>query len=362
MAFSSSSSSHCFLLLPLLLFSVLIAHSAAQGGRFTCNSSSKCQSLVGYLTPNATTLSELQSLFTVKKLRSILGANNLPLSTPRSFSIPANQTIKIPIPCVCSNGTGISDRVPIYKVKKDDGLFHIAADVFGGLVQFQHIVEINNIPNPDLIEVNQSLWIPLPCSCDEVNGERVVHYAHVVLEGSSVEEISSEFGVDKETLLKLNGISGDNQLIAAKAFDVPLRACNSSIRNDSLDFPLLVSNNTSVFTANNCVKCSCSSANNWILQCEPTAIPPSSNSGTCPSMLCAGSNNLSLGNTSTTSCNRTTCSYAGFSRQTIHTTLLSESTCATPLPPPNHAPTSRLSWNLVLISVHLLLLSLHFLL
>lgn len=119
--------------------------------------------------------------------------------------------------------TGVSDKVPVYTVKKDDGLDFIARTIFGQLLKYQKIVEANNISNPDLIQIGQNLTIPLPCSCDDVDNAKVVHYAHVVEEGSSFELIAQKFGTDRETLMKLNGIDDDSKLIAGEPLDVPLK-------------------------------------------------------------------------------------------------------------------------------------------
>ena len=141
-------------------------------------------------------------------------------------------------------------------------------------------------------------------------------------------------------------------------------ACTSVVKNTSLDYPLLLSNGTYAYTANNCVKCQCYSANNWTwvyhlmvcnigflpfpllasrrlilseifffasfldwwvrLQCEQSGL--NITNGTCPSMEC-GSSGLSIGNSTSTTCNRTTCAYAGYTNQTIFTSLV-ESTCS----------------------------------
>ncbi|KAL6965162.1 hypothetical protein U1Q18_036217 [Sarracenia purpurea var. burkii] len=106
---------------------------------FKCNrTGATCNGLVGYVSPNATTLSTIKTLFGVKNLRSLLGANNLPASTPATHQVAANQTINIPFPCICRNGTGLPrNRWPLYKVVPEDGLYHIAAEVFSGLVTYQ---------------------------------------------------------------------------------------------------------------------------------------------------------------------------------------------------------------------------------
>ncbi|KAJ6368907.1 hypothetical protein OIU78_001306 [Salix suchowensis] len=311
------------LLLTLLLFSTLYSKSSSE--TFKCSTPSTCHSLIDYISPNTTTFSHIKTLFSVKNIRSILAANNLPLSTLPNTTIPANQTIKISFPCLCINNTGQSNNEPIYTVQKDDGLYHIAAEVFSGLVTYPEIAAANNIPDVNLIKVGQKLKIPLPCNCDDVDGVKVVHYGHVVKAGSSLELIAQEYGTSKDTLLKLNGVN-DSSLLAGQLLDVPLQACNSSVRSDSVDYPLLVANNTYFFTANNCVKCTCNAANNWTLQCEASGIKPS-NWSTCPAMQCESSL-LSIGNSTTSGCNITTCAYAGFNKtQTIFTTLDTRSTC-----------------------------------
>ncbi|GAV60111.1 LOW QUALITY PROTEIN: LysM domain-containing protein/MatE domain-containing protein [Cephalotus follicularis] len=319
-----------FTSLLLLLTTLLLLSSLTTAQPFKCTVNSTCHALVGYKLPNTTSLSSIQTLFGIKKFKSLLGANNLPISTPQNQTMNATQTIKVPIPCFCVNGTGVSNKVPVYTVQKDDGLYHIAAEIFSGLLLYQTIADHNNISNVNDIALGQNLWIPLPCSCDDVDGEEVVHYAHVVEAGSSLEVIESEFGTPTQTVMSVNGIANDSQLIAGAVLDIPLKACSSSIRSDSEDSPLLVSNDTYVLTANQCVKCQCMAANNWTLQCEPSLLNPLpvSNWSTCPSMQCEGLNILSVGNTTLNGCNSTTCAYAGYSaNRTIFTTLDTVSTC-----------------------------------
>ncbi|KAI3446334.1 hypothetical protein Pfo_002999 [Paulownia fortunei] len=323
---------------------------------FRCSSAgATCNAVVDYVSPNATTLSAIRILFTIKNLRSILGANNLPLSTPANFSIAANQTIKIPFPCICNSGTGISNRRPNYTVVAGDGLYHIAAEVFSGLVTFQEIQAVNNISDPNLIGVGQILWIPLPCSCDDVDGHKVVHYGHVVAPGSSVEGIAQQYNTSQDTLLRLNNLTSPQALMAGAVLDVPLRTCSSMVNNNSVDYPLLVANGTYLFTANNCVTCKCDAAMNWMLQCEPSQINPS-----CPPIRCEGSENFYLGNTTSSGCNHTTCAYAGYN-QTILTTVALESTC-----PASDNRSSAMSlqgwrWNELLIFIHIMVLCIPFL-
>ncbi|XVE48746.1 hypothetical protein DITRI_Ditri01bG0026800 [Diplodiscus trichospermus] len=312
-----------FLLLPLLLLSALSTLEFSTALGFNCSSPARCSALLGYITVNNTNLGAIQSLFNIKDIGNLLGANDLAPSTPRSYNISKNQVIKVPINCVCYNNNGTPSDPPVYKVQPNDGLYHVAAEVFSRLVTYPQIQAFNGIPDPNKIDVGQELKIPLPCSCDDVNGEKVVHYAHVVKGGSSLEEIAREFGTDNVTLARINGISGDAELKADQPIDVPLKACNTSIRPDSLDSSLRAANGTYVVTANGCVRCTCDAANKWTLNCEPSQNKPSKWES-CPSMQCEGSS-LSLGNSSnaTSGC-RSTCSYAGFNNATIFTTVVQD--------------------------------------
>lgn len=339
----------------LLLIAVSSTFTFAQP--FRCTSpGTECDALVDYVSPNRTTLSAIKTLFQIRNLSSILGANNLHLSTPANTTVAAKQTIKIPFPCICRNHTGVSNRRPNYTVVPEDGLYHIAAEVFAGLVTFQKIQEVNNISNPNLILAGQELWIPLPCSCDDVNGQKVVHYGYMVPGGSSVEGIAQQFNTSQDTLLRLNNLTSPEDLKADAVLDVPLRACSSLISNSSLDYPLLVPNGTYVFTANNCVRCNCDAANNWTLQCEPSLINSS-----CSAIRCEGPENLYLGKSSPSGCNRTTCAYAGYNRQNILTTIDVQSTCQATDNNSSAISLQGLMWNFLLISIHIMLICLPFL-
>lgn len=315
--------------------------------------------MIDYVSPNDTTILNITSLFGISKnLLSFLGANNLSATSLPSLPIKAKQTIKIPFPCRCANGNGTSDGLPIYKVVPNDFLFHIASEVFGGLVLYPQIQAANNISDPNKIFAGQELKIPLPCSCDEVDGKAVVHYGHIVTAGSSVEGIAKQFDTDEKTLLKLNSLAAPGDLKAGAVLDVPLKACKSSISTTSPDYPLLVPNGSYVFTAGNCVNCKCDAANNYTLQCEPSQMK-SSIWPTCPNTRC---NSLFLGNGTSSGCTRTTCAYQGYDKQTISTKVTTVSTCATNSSPSSATKISSQGWRWnFLVAVQLVLLSLHLL-
>lgn len=134
------------------LLSALSPTTMALG--FTCTTTgATCQGLVGYKSPNTTAIATIQALFNVTNLVSLLGANNLPLSTPPTYKVTLNETIRIPFPCYCSNGTGLSMNTPQYTIVSGDGLYHIAAEVFSHVVVYQDIQKVNNIIDANTILV-----------------------------------------------------------------------------------------------------------------------------------------------------------------------------------------------------------------
>ncbi|KAK9164677.1 hypothetical protein Syun_005579 [Stephania yunnanensis] len=226
--YTCASLFNSFILSLLLLFT-------ATTHAFNCSSSisssatpTKCNALIDYIPPNTTTLSHIKTLFGVPNLHTLLGANSMPLSTPPTQPVPANSTIKILFQCICANGTGVSNRRPVYRVKKGDDLDHIARNVFGALVTYQQIQAVNGIADASLIQIGQELWIPLPCSCDDVDGSEVVHYGHVVASNSTVQQIADAYGTRAETLLRLNGLADPRDLQAGAVLDVPLRGDRST--------------------------------------------------------------------------------------------------------------------------------------
>ncbi|KAL6649159.1 hypothetical protein ACP70R_013383 [Stipagrostis hirtigluma subsp. patula] len=305
-------------LLPLLLFA-----APASAANFTCAAVGTCQSAIGYAVPNATTYGELVARFNTTTLHGLLGANGLPSDTSPSTRIPAKTTVRIPFRCRCAgNGVGQSDHQPVYTVQPQDGLDAIARGVFDAFVTYQEIATANNIKDVNLIFVGQKLWIPLPCSCDRVDGADVMHFAYSVAGGDTTTGIAATHGVSEPTLLKLNGITDPKSLLKGQILDVPLPVCHSSISNTSADYNLLVPNGTYAFTAQDCIQCSCSSSNYQQLTCAAVQ------GNGCPvAPPCNGA--LKLGQTNGTGCGSTMCAYSGYSNITslsIHTTLVTNQT------------------------------------
>lgn len=210
----------------LLTSSMGFLARAQPEAKFKCGTeNATCHALIDYMSQNSTTLRDIQKLFNVKHLPDIVGVNpnTLPSNASGSYKVSPNVAVKVPFPCRCGNDTGLSDHVPLYKIKPGDGLDAIARSVFAGVVKYQQIQVANKIPDANKINAGDTLWIPLPCSCDPVGGSSVVHYAHIVAAGNTVEGIAQQFGTTQEVLLTLNGINDPKSLQAGQVLDVPLK-------------------------------------------------------------------------------------------------------------------------------------------
>ncbi|KAK3150402.1 hypothetical protein QOZ80_3AG0232710 [Eleusine coracana subsp. coracana] len=296
--------------------------ASASATNFTCTARTTCRSAIGYSVPNATTYGDLLTLFNTTTLPDLLGANGLPPTTAASTRIAPETTVVIPFRCRCSGNkynVGQSDGHPVYVVKPQDGLDAIARNVFGAFITFQEIATANNISDPNLIQVGQKLWIPLPCSCDQVDGADVMHFAYSVAGGDTTSAIAARYGVSENTLLTLNKITKDLQ--KEQILDVPLPVCHSSISNTSADHGLLIPNGSYALTANNCIQCKCS-ANTYQLDCTPVQ-----GNRSCPAVPpCTGG--LKLGEMNRTGCG-SMCAYSGYTNGaslSIQTTLVSNQT------------------------------------
>uniref|UniRef100_A0A0E0BK34 LysM domain-containing protein n=1 Tax=Oryza glumipatula TaxID=40148 RepID=A0A0E0BK34_9ORYZ len=218
----------------LLLLCLAMTASAVN---FTCTVRATCQSAIIYTTPNATTYAELLSRFNTTTIGELLRANGLTYSTDISFAatytVFGGTIVRVPYRCLCAGDrVGRSDRRPIYTVQLLDGLDEIARNVFGfgAFVTYQEIATANNIPDPNRIYVGQELWIPLPCSCDQVDGYNVTHFAYQVQAGDTTSAIAAKFGVRQATLRKINGIHDRTSLLMGQILDVPVPVLSISTR------------------------------------------------------------------------------------------------------------------------------------
>ncbi|MED6112845.1 hypothetical protein PIB30_065379 [Stylosanthes scabra] len=279
-----------------------------------CNSTKPCPSLLSYLLPCDSMLSEIATRFNVN-VSDIMAANSAFPITPSCDSeiVRAGSTVKIPATCECVDGIRRSVSA-VYRVEASDTLESISQG-YGGLVSADQIRSVNNgMPLLD----GDVVVIPLPCSCmkNKNNGRRVVYMSYVVQKGETLESVASYFGTTLSDLESVNGL-GQPTLLPGDILYIPIPATLNWYNER-----LMVPNGSYALTANNCIKCTCS-PNDLKMQCFPSGMDVP-----CYNLRCKGSN-LAIGDEhleySNAGCNVTQCVYRGHKGGKILSSLINSS-------------------------------------
>ncbi|GAB4861358.1 LysM domain-containing GPI-anchored protein 1 [Ancistrocladus abbreviatus] len=307
-----------------------------------CSNTYSCDAMVGYTLYTDLKVSEVATLFGIDPV-SLLTANSIDISYPdvENHILPSKLFLKVPITCSCVDGIRKSVATR-YKTRPSDTLSTIADSVYGGLVSSNQLQEANSISDPSVLDVGQTLVVPLPCTCfnGTDNSLPAVYLSYVVKDVDTLAGIAASYSTTLSDLQNVNAM-GSTAISPGDILAVPLSACASNFPRYASDYGLIVPNGSYAITASHCVQCSCGPGSRN-LYCMPASLAVS-----CSSMQCRGSN-LMLGNVtmqqSSAGCNVTSCSYSGFVNGTIITTLSAslQPRCPGPqqLPPLTAPPTT----------------------
>ena len=189
------------LLLSLLCFAYV---AKAKSVIEPCNSSASCYSLLSYLLPWDSKLSEIATRFQLN-ISDILAANSIDPTTTYVGNqiIPAKSLVKVPIMCPCVDGIRRSLSTT-YTVKAADTVETIT-EGYGGLVSGDQLRSVNGGKG---VGDGPSLVIPLPCSCfgNANNGATAVYMSYVVQRGESLGSIGARYGTTVTDLAAVNDL------------------------------------------------------------------------------------------------------------------------------------------------------------
>ncbi|KAK7824855.1 lysM domain-containing GPI-anchored protein 1 [Quercus suber] len=307
-----------FFLLSLSIFTN-VAHVSSKSTIEPCSNSDSCNAVLGYTLYTDLKVSEVASLFQVDPI-AILTSNAIDISYPdvENHILPSQLFLKIPITCSCVDGIRKSVSTK-YKTRPSDTLSTIADSIYSGLVSADQIREANSISDPSVLDVGQSLVVPLPCTCfnGTDNSLPATYLSYVVKPVDTLAGIAARYLTTVTDLMDVNAM-GSTAIKDGDILAVPLPACASNFPRYASDFGLIVPNGSYAITASHCVQCSCGPGN-LNLYCMPASLAVS-----CSSMQCRNSN-LMLGNVtfqqSSAGCNVTACHYGGYVNGTIVTSL-----------------------------------------
>lgn len=311
-----------------------------------CNSSDSCISLLYYILPYDSKLSEIAYRFRAN-ISDILGANSISTQFLGDQIFEAKSILKVPILCSCVDGIR-RNILTTYTVRPADTAESIS-EGFGGFVSAEQIRSGNGINATNPLISGQSLVIPLPCTCfgNVNNGIPAVYMSYAVKIGESLGSVATEF---RTTTMELVGINGLGQPVVnpGDILFIPISAC-SSANLKWYEESLIVPNGSYALTASNCIKCVCGT-HDLNLRCWPSCIVPS-----CYNQLQCKDSDLFIGDSfvqkTQSGCKVTSCIYRGHNGGKIYKSLTyswqvacqGNQSCNTAAPSPSPSPSPSIN-------------------
>ncbi|PQM37529.1 lysM domain-containing GPI-anchored protein 1 [Prunus yedoensis var. nudiflora] len=270
---------HIFL--SLLVFTNVALLVTSKSTIEPCANSDSCNALLGYTVYTELKVSEVASLFQIDPI-ALLTANAIDISYPdvENHILPSQLFLKIPIVCSCVDGIRKSVSTH-YKTRPSDTLASIADSIYSGLVSADQIREANSISDPSVLDVGQTLVVPLPCTCfnGTDNSLPAIYLSYVVTPVDTLAWIAARYSTTLTDLMNVNAM-GSAAIKAGDILAIPLPACASNFPRYAADYGLIVPNGSYAITASHCLQCSCGPGN-LNLYCQPASLAVS-----CSSMQC----------------------------------------------------------------------------
>ncbi|GMH21839.1 hypothetical protein Nepgr_023682 [Nepenthes gracilis] len=237
--------------------------------------------MVGYTLYTDLKVSEVATLFGVDPISLLTANSiDISYPDVENHILPSQLFLKIPITCSCVDGIRKSVATR-YKTRPSDSLSTIANSVYGGLVSADQLKEANSISDPSVLDAGQTLIVPLPCTCfnGTDNSLPAVYLSYVVQPIDTLAGIAASYSTTVTDLQNVNAM-GSTTISAGDILAVPLSACASNFPRYASDFGLIVPNGSYAITASHCVQCSCGSGSSN-LYCMPASLAVSCSSMQC---------------------------------------------------------------------------------
>ena len=169
---------------------------------------------INYTVQRGDTLSEIASRYgtTVQEIVDINNITNPNVIYPgQEIRILRNSTVAGQE----TRGTGSIT----YTVQRGDTLSKIA-DAYG--VTVEHIVELNNIQDPNLIYPNEKLRITESknTNLNPISQSSSRDYTYIVQRGDTLWKIARQYGVSVRYIVRLNGITNPNLIFPGRILKI----------------------------------------------------------------------------------------------------------------------------------------------
>ncbi|CAL1362255.1 unnamed protein product [Linum trigynum] len=195
--------------------------------------------------------------------------------------LPSQLFVKIPISCSCVDGIRKSVSTHYKTRPSDtlagiaDSIYAglVSAD------QIKEANSIQD-PSA-VLDVGETLVVPLPCTCfnGTDNSLPAIYLSYVVKDVDTLTGIAARYTTTITDLMNVNAM-GSPAIKAGDILAVPLPACASRFPRYASDSGLMVPNGSYAIVASHCVQCSCGPAN-LNLYCMPASLAVSCSSMQC---------------------------------------------------------------------------------
>lgn len=193
-----------------------------------CSNSDSCNAMLGYTLYTDLKVSEVASLFGIDPI-SLLTANSVDISIPdvENHILPSQLFLRIPISCSCVDGIRKSVSTH-YKTRPSDSITSISDTIYGGLVSADQLKEANSITDSSVLDVGQSLVVPLPCTCfnNTDNSLPAIYLSYVVQPVDTLVGIAAMYRNTITDLMNVNAM-GSTAIFPGDILSVPLSGENT---------------------------------------------------------------------------------------------------------------------------------------
>ncbi|KAE9446478.1 hypothetical protein C3L33_21629, partial [Rhododendron williamsianum] len=202
-----------------------VGSSASKSTIEPCSTTNTCTALLGYTLPTSLKVSQVSSLFQIDPISLLTANSiDISYPDVENHILPPSLFLKIPITCSCVDGIRKSVSTK-YTTRPSDTLSSIASAVYSGLVSADQLKDANSISDPSALDVGQTLVVPLPCVCfnGTDNSLPAVYMSYVVQEDDSLSGIAASYSTTVSDLMDVNALGGP-AINAGDILAIPLSA------------------------------------------------------------------------------------------------------------------------------------------
>ncbi|KAM0841474.1 hypothetical protein ACQ4PT_058986 [Festuca glaucescens] len=196
----------CALPAPARSQSAAARPASVEGFNCSANSTYPCQPYALYRAGFGDVpldLSAVGDLFGVSRF-VLAHANNLSTSSAPA----AGQPLLVPLLCGCPSGSPNAYAPTQYQISSGDTFWIVSVTKLQNLTQYQAVERVNPTLVPTKLDVGDMVTFPIFCQCPAAADNATALVTYVMQQGDTYSSIATDFAVDAQSLVALNGPEG----------------------------------------------------------------------------------------------------------------------------------------------------------